>query len=81
VIGKRLALDGPAGEIVEELVFVPPPVEAVDEFLEIAIEMLVTDAVEGPNQPSLEMGDDRVSPGQNFTDGFGRGELRGFVAS
>jgi hypothetical protein len=54
VIGKRLVLDGPAGQIVEELVFVPASVEAVDEFLEIAIEMFVTDAVEGPDQPSLD---------------------------
>ena len=31
VIGKRFALNGPTGEIVEELVFVPAPVEAGDE--------------------------------------------------
>ena len=72
VIGKRLGLDCRAGQIVEELVFIPASVEAVDEFLEIAIEILVTDAVEGPDQPGLEVGDDRVSPGQDFTGGFQR---------
>jgi hypothetical protein len=55
VIGKRLGLDGPAGQIVEELVFVPASVEAVDEFLEIAIEMLVTGAVEGPISQALRL--------------------------
>jgi hypothetical protein len=41
VIGKRRGLDCSAGQIVEELVFVPASVEAVDEFLEVAIEMFV----------------------------------------
>ena len=79
VIRKRLGLDGPAGQIVEELVFDPASIEAIDEFLEVTIEILVTDAVEGPDQPGLEVGDDRVSLGQNFTGGFRRGELRGLV--
>ncbi len=71
MIGERLGLDGPAGQIVEELVFVPASVEAVGEFLEVSAEMLVTDTAEGPEQPGLEVGDDRVSPGQDFTGGFG----------
>ena len=63
MIENRLGLDGPAGQIGEELVFVPAPVEAVDEPFEVTIEMLVTDALESPDQPGLEFGDDRVSPG------------------
>jgi hypothetical protein len=78
-IGKRLGLGGPACQIVEELVFIPASVETVDEFLEVTIEMFVTDAVEGPDQPGLEVGDDRVSPGQDFSGGFQRAQRRGLV--
>ena len=44
VIGKRFALDGPTGQIVEELVFVPASVDAIGELLEVAIEVFVADA-------------------------------------
>ena len=57
VIGKRVVLDRSAGEIVEELVFVPASVQTVGELLEVSIEMLMTNAAEGSLQPGLEVGD------------------------
>jgi hypothetical protein len=44
VIGEGLALDGPTGQMVEELVFMPASVEAIGQLLEVAIEVFVADA-------------------------------------
>ena len=48
----------------EELALPPPAVEAVLD--QVAGQVLVADAVEGPAQPSLEVRDHDVRPGQNL---------------
>ena len=79
MVGERLGLDGAARQIVGELVFVPASVEAIGELLEVAIEVLVADAAEGSLQPGLEVGDDRVGPGQDLNRFFPPAQWVGLV--
>ena len=54
----------------EELVFAPAAIETVDELIQIELDVLATDAVEGPVDPTFEVPEDRVSPSELFGCGW-----------
>jgi len=51
---------------VEEVQLLPTAVEAVDELLQVAGQMFLADTVVGASKPALEVGEDRVCPGQKI---------------
>ncbi len=44
----------------------PAPIEAEDGLVEVALEVLRADAMEGPAEPGLQIPEDRVCPGQQM---------------
>jgi hypothetical protein len=60
VIGKGRSVEGSVQHADEQLGLVPAPVEAEDELVQIALEVLRADSVEGPAQPGLQVPEDRV---------------------
>ena len=49
----------------EELVLAPASIEAVDQLIEIALEVLSADTVGGPLEPGLEVAEGAVDPRQD----------------
>ena len=64
MIGKGRSIEGSVQHAEEQLGLLPAPVEAEDELVQKALEVLRADAVEGPAQPGLQVPVDRVRPGQ-----------------
>ena len=50
----------------EQLAFPPAAIEAVDEFIQVPLEVLPANPVEGTPEPSLEVAEDRVAPRQDL---------------
>ena len=50
----------------EQLAFTPAAIEAVDEFIQVPLEVLSAHPVKGPPEPSLEVAEDRVAPRQDL---------------
>ena len=65
MVGERLALGGAVEDEAKELALTPAAVEAIDELIQVALEVLPADSVEGATDPGLEIGEDRVDPGRD----------------
>ena len=50
----------------EQLAFPPAAIEAVDEFIQVPLEVLPAHPVKGAPEPSLEVAEDRVAPRQDL---------------
>ena len=50
----------------EQLAFPPAAIEAVDEFIQVPLEVLPANPVKGTPEPSLEVAEERVAPRQNL---------------
>jgi hypothetical protein len=62
VIRKRFSPQcAPQHEAKEFLLF-PAAVEAIYELIQVVLEVLPADSVEGATDPGLEIGEDRVAP-------------------
>jgi hypothetical protein len=48
----------------EQLRLLPAAIEAEDELVEVALEVLRADGMEGSAEPDLQVPEDRVCPGQ-----------------
>src|SRR5213592_4165465 len=66
VIGQRFSSRSTPEHEAEELPFPPAAIEAVDELVQIARQVLAADAVERPSQPRLEVPEDRMRPGKDL---------------
>jgi hypothetical protein len=66
MIREGLAAHGPPEHESEHLPLPPTPIEAVDELLQVTLEMFSTDAVERPPEPVLQISEYDVAPGQDF---------------
>jgi hypothetical protein len=62
---------GPPEHESEHFRLAPAPIEAVDELLQVALEVFSADAVEGPPEPVLQIPENDVTPGQDFTGASG----------
>ena len=56
---------GDAEQRVERRSHMPAPIPAKDEFLEIATQVRLADAVVGAERPGFEIGEDAVDPRQD----------------
>ncbi len=65
VVGEGLRIDRAVQNSREEFGFLPTPIEAEHELVQVALKMLWTDAVERSDQPGLEIPEDSVSPRQS----------------
>jgi len=61
-VRARRSVEGPVQDANEEFGFPPASVEAEGELVQIALEMLRADAVEGPSKPGLQVPEDPVGP-------------------
>ena len=66
VIRARGCLGGATQDQVEELLLPPAAIEAVDELVEVSLEVLRADAVEDAPEPGLEVPECAVSRRQDF---------------
>ena len=70
VVGTRCSIDGAVDDANEKLGLLPAAIEAEDELVEVALEVLRADAVEGSVQPGLQVPENGVCAGQQV-DGLG----------
>jgi len=66
VIRKRFSPERAPQHEPEELLLLPAAIEAIDELIQVALEALPADSVEGATDPGLEIGEDRVAPGHDL---------------
>ena len=65
VIGEGFRVDRAVQYAREEFRFLPAPIEAEDELVQVALKMLWADAVERSDEPGLEIPEDGVGPRQS----------------